>query len=106
MDLFLLILRLALAGIFGLAGVAKFLDLKGSEKAFKDFGVPAPIAKPSSIALSVFEIAIAVLLLFTTTSWIAAVSAFLIAVTGVILLLDAALRHMREARSTRRADVR
>jgi ABC-type spermidine/putrescine transport system permease subunit II len=37
---------------------------------------------------------------------IAAVSAFLIAVTGVILLLDAALRHVREARTTRRADVR
>jgi len=37
---------------------------------------------------------------------IAAVSAFLIAVTGVILLLDAALRHWRQNRSTRTADAR
>lgn len=75
MDQLLLILRLALAGIFGLAGVAKFLDLKGSEKVFKEFGVPTAIAKPSSIALSVFEIAIAGMFLFITTSWIAAVLA-------------------------------
>ncbi|MBK8467431.1 MAG: redoxin domain-containing protein [Chloracidobacterium sp.] len=80
MEVFLLILRLALAGIFGLAGVAKFLDLAGSEKAFKEFGVPAAIAKPSSIALSVFEIAIAVLFLFTTTSWVAAVCALFLLV--------------------------
>jgi peroxiredoxin/uncharacterized membrane protein YphA (DoxX/SURF4 family) len=72
-EAFLLILRLALAGIFALAGVAKFMDLEGSEKAFKEFGVPAAIAKPSSIALSVFEIAIAVMFLFTATSWLAAV---------------------------------
>ena len=37
---------------------------------------------------------------------IAAVSAFLIAVTGVILLLDAALRHLRQARNARLADAR
>ena len=68
MEAFLLIMRLGLSGIFGLAGVAKFLDLAGSEKAFKEFGVPASIAKASSIALSVFEIAIAVMFLFPATS--------------------------------------
>jgi len=75
MEAFLLILRLGLACILGLAGVAKFLDLKGSEKAFKEFGIPAPIARLSSIALSVFEIAIAVMFLFTATAWFAAVCA-------------------------------
>src|ERR1043166_5691805 len=80
MDALLLILRLALAGIFGLAGVAKFLDLEGSEKAFKEFGVPTPMAKPSSIVLAIFEIAIAALLLFTTTSWIAAICALFLLV--------------------------
>ncbi len=80
MEVFLLILRLALAGIFALAGVAKFLDLEGSEKAFKEFGVPASIAKPSSIALSVFEIVIAGMFLFTTTSWIAAICALFLLV--------------------------
>lgn len=80
MEAFLLISRLALAGIFGLAGVAKFLDLKGSEKAFREFGVPETIAKPSSIALSVFEIAIAGMFLFTKTSWIAAICALFLLV--------------------------
>jgi thiol-disulfide isomerase/thioredoxin/uncharacterized membrane protein YphA (DoxX/SURF4 family) len=75
MEIFLLILRIGLAAIFGLAGIAKFLDLDASEKAFKEFGVPAAIARPSSIALSVFEIIIAVLFLSTATSWFAAVGA-------------------------------
>jgi ABC-type spermidine/putrescine transport system permease subunit II len=37
---------------------------------------------------------------------IAAVSAFLIAVTGIILLLDAMLRHWRQNRTSRTADAR
>src|SRR5215210_1377574 len=80
MEIFLLILRIGLAAIFGLAGIAKFLDLDGSEKAFKEFGVPASIARPSSIGLSVFEIIIAVLLLPTATSWYAAVGALFLLV--------------------------
>ncbi len=75
MEVVLLILRIGLAAIFGLAGIAKFLDRDGSEKAFKEFGVPETIARPSSIALSIFEIVIAALFLFTTTSWYASVSA-------------------------------
>lgn len=73
MEIGLLLLRLLLAGIFTLAGVAKFLDLRGSEKAFKAFGVPAAIALPSSVALSIAEIVIALLFLFTSTSWYAAI---------------------------------
>ncbi len=68
-------LRLALATIFGLAGVAKFLDLKGSKKAFIEFGVPEVLALPGSIALSVFEIVIAVLFLFTVSSWVGSIGA-------------------------------
>lgn len=75
MDTFLLLLRLILFGIFALAGVAKFLDLKGSEKAFKDFGIPDALAKPSSIALSVFEILIAILFLSVDTAWYGAIGA-------------------------------
>lgn len=75
MEVLLLILRLSLAGVFGLAGVTKLLDLKGAEKTFKEFGVPASIAGPSSIALSVFEITIACMFLFTRTSWLASLCA-------------------------------
>jgi len=75
MDLLILIIRLALAAIFVTAGVAKFADLRGSEKAFKDFGVPAGLALPSSIALSVFEITVAAAFLFTRSSWFASLGA-------------------------------
>ena len=75
MALFLLMIRLALACIFATAGAAKFADLKGSEKAFKEFGVPAGLALPSSIALSLFEIVIAAALLFPFTSWFGSIAA-------------------------------
>src|SRR5437762_12811566 len=75
MEILLLSLRLFLAAIFVLAGVAKFLDLKGSEKAFTEFGIPDVIALPASIALSVAEILIAFLFLSTATSWYAAIGA-------------------------------
>lgn len=75
METALLLLRLLLAAIFIVAGVAKFLDLKGSEKAFKDFGVPAAIALPSSILLSVAEIVIGLLFLAVAASWYAAIAA-------------------------------
>jgi len=75
MEIVLLLVRILLAGIFALAGVAKFIDLKGSEKAFQDFGVPKSLAMPGAVALSVAEIAIAALLLFVETSWFGAVAA-------------------------------
>jgi thiol-disulfide isomerase/thioredoxin/uncharacterized membrane protein YphA (DoxX/SURF4 family) len=73
MDLFLLLVRTGLAGIFATAGAAKFADMRGSEKAFREFGVPRTLALPGSIALSVAEIILAIMFLFTTVSWYAAI---------------------------------
>jgi len=78
MELILLLVRLFLFGVFVVAGVGKLLDLEGSEKAVKGFGVPDSVAKPVSIFLPVVEIVIGVLLLFVGTSWIGAVFAFLL----------------------------
>lgn len=75
MEIVLLLSRIVLAGIFALAGIAKFLDLKGSEKAFTDFGVPRSLALTGAVALSLVEIAIAVLLLPVQTSWYAGLGA-------------------------------
>jgi peroxiredoxin/uncharacterized membrane protein YphA (DoxX/SURF4 family) len=75
MEIILLLFRILLAGIFALAGIAKFLDLKGSEKAFTDFGVPRSLAMTGAVALSVAEIAIAMFLLPVQTSWYAAIGA-------------------------------
>ncbi len=74
----MLLIRLFLVGIFALAGIGKLLDLKGSEKAIKDFGVPEDLAKPFSVLLPVAEIFIAILLLFAQTSWLGAIGGFLL----------------------------
>jgi uncharacterized membrane protein YphA (DoxX/SURF4 family) len=49
MELILLLVRLFLFGVFVFAGIGKLLDLEGSEKAVKGFGVPEPLSKPVSI---------------------------------------------------------
>ncbi|HJS52066.1 MAG TPA: MauE/DoxX family redox-associated membrane protein [Pyrinomonadaceae bacterium] len=78
MEIILLLVRLFLFGVFVFAGIGKLLDLEGSEKAVKGFGIPEPLAKPVSRFLPVVEIVIGVLLLFVGTAWIGAVLAFLL----------------------------
>jgi peroxiredoxin/uncharacterized membrane protein YphA (DoxX/SURF4 family) len=78
MDAVLLIARLALAGIFAVAGVGKLLDLPGSQQAVRSFGLPERLAKPGGIALPVAELVIAALLLPVTTAKYGAIAAFLL----------------------------
>lgn len=78
MDVLLLLIRIFVAAIFAVAGVGKLLDLEGSEKAVKEFGVPEEFAKIGAIALPVAEIVFAVFLLFTATSWLGAIGATLL----------------------------
>lgn len=75
MDEFLLIIRIILFGVFSVAGIAKLFDPKGSRKALFDFGVPPVIVPPLVYFLPILEISTGVLLLFSETSWIGAVSA-------------------------------
>ncbi len=76
MEIILLLIRLFLFGIFVVAGIGKLLDLEGSKKAVKDFGVPKDLAKPISVALPIAEIVIAFFLLATVTARIGAFGAF------------------------------
>lgn len=78
METILLIVRLFLFGVFALAGVGKLLDLRGSEKAVRDFGVPAGLAGTAAVLLPVTELVIAVSLLFVGSSWIASIAALLL----------------------------
>lgn len=90
MDVLLLLIRLFLAGLFGVAGVAKLMDQPGAEKAVTDFGIPADLAKPAAFLLSAGEIGLAVLLLFTTTSWLGALGSLillLVFIAGMIYQL-------------------
>src|SRR5205809_2717793 len=78
MEVMLLLVRIFLSGVFALAGVGKLLDLEGSEKAVKEFGVPADFAKIFAVALPVAELLIAVLLLPVSTAWLGAIGGFLL----------------------------
>lgn len=85
----LLLLRILLAGIFALAGFAKFADLRGSEKAFRDFGIPSSLALMGSVSLSIAELVIAAMFLSTDWSWYAAIGAsgFLLLFIGQMIFL-------------------
>src|SRR4051794_14745051 len=87
MDVFLLILRLGLAGVFGVAGIAKLFDPAGSEKAFNEFGLPPVLAKPMTIILPAVELAIALSLLFVSSSWYGAIAAGLLLGAFIIGML-------------------
>ncbi|HWQ31396.1 MAG TPA: MauE/DoxX family redox-associated membrane protein, partial [Blastocatellia bacterium] len=72
MEIVLLVVRLILAAVFGVAGVAKFADREGSRKALAGFGVPEAVAAPLAVILPVVEIALALALLPLGTAWVAA----------------------------------
>lgn len=56
MAAFLLLSRLLLAAVLGVAGVAKLLDRDGSRRALRDFGTPARIVGPTALVLPLVEL--------------------------------------------------
>jgi len=80
MESVILALRLILALVFGIAGVAKFLDQQGTKKAMADFGVPAPLVSSFSFLLPIAELAVVAALLVVELAWYGAIgSAVLLA---------------------------
>jgi len=77
----LLALRLVLALVFVIAGLAKLFDLAGSRKSMIDFGVPPALALPSGILLPLAEFAAGVALCTHSVAWNGAVAAL-----GLLLL--------------------
>lgn len=85
-DLIIVALQLALAGILAVAAVGKFLDLPGSRKAVHDFGVPTSLADLVGTALPAIEMLLAILLLPGATARWAALGAailFLAFIAGI-----------------------
>ena len=78
MDLIWLLARLALAGVFAVAGVGKLLDLKGSATAARGFGVPERYSRAIGTALPIAELVAAVLLLPVSTAFWGALLASLL----------------------------
>jgi thiol-disulfide isomerase/thioredoxin/uncharacterized membrane protein YphA (DoxX/SURF4 family) len=77
MEILLLLIRLFLFAVFVVAGVGKFLDLEGSEKAVKAFGTPADLAKTFAVAIPFAEIVFGASLLFVSTSLLGSIGVFL-----------------------------
>jgi peroxiredoxin len=69
MNVVLLIARLVLAAIFGVAGISKLADLSGSRKSMLDFGVPEALAWPLGILFPLAELVCAVALVPVASVW-------------------------------------
>ena len=72
---FVLGVRLVLAAVFAVAGVAKLLDAAGSRGALEGFGVPRRAARLAGPVLPVAELAIAAGLLVPASAWWSALAA-------------------------------
>jgi peroxiredoxin len=88
MDVVLLLARLLLAMVFVVAGLAKLADRAGSQQALLDFGVPARIVAPLAVLLPLAELAVAVTLIPTASSWWGALGA-----VALLLLFVAAIGY-------------
>ena len=92
MLLTLLTLRFALSVIFGVAGVAKLLDLRGTREAVTNFGVPPSFAKAVGFILPLTEIGIALGLLFAKSARLSAVAASALLMIFVVAIAVNLLR--------------
>jgi len=85
------VLRLLLAAIFAVAGVAKLLDREGSRRAARAFGAPGWLG----VALPVVELAIAIALVPTSTARAAASAAAGLLVLFSVAIANAVLRGQK-----------
>jgi uncharacterized membrane protein YphA (DoxX/SURF4 family)/peroxiredoxin len=81
--------RLLLAGVFIAAGIGKLLDLPGSRRALRGFGVREPLAGVGAIALPLTELAVAVALLVPPSARWAAVAALALLVAFIAGIVNA-----------------
>lgn len=63
MSILLLGVRLLLAAVFGVAGVAKLLDYEGTRKSLVNFGLPEFLSRPSGLLLPLAELICAIALI-------------------------------------------
>jgi peroxiredoxin len=86
MNILLLIFRLALSVVFGLAAVAKLADYEGTRRAAVSFGAPQKLATPLARLLPFAELAVALALLPVESAWwgaLGALALLLIFITAI-----------------------
>jgi len=77
-DVLLLAGRLLLAAIFGVAGFSKLASAARARESVIEFGVPASLATPITVALISGELAVAIVLLRSATVWYGAIGALVL----------------------------
>jgi methylamine dehydrogenase accessory protein MauD len=90
MDTALLAVRVVLAAVFLVAGLAKLADRPGARQALIDFGLPVPLATPLGIFLPVAELVVAAALIPPATAWwggLGALALLLLFLVGIGLSL-------------------
>jgi uncharacterized membrane protein YphA (DoxX/SURF4 family)/peroxiredoxin len=87
-----LAIRILLAAVFAVAGIAKLRDLDGSRTAMRDFGVPARFAGTAGVLLPLAEIAVAIALVPTITARWAAVVGLLLLLAFILGIANALRR--------------
>jgi methylamine dehydrogenase accessory protein MauD len=73
-----LVTRLVLAAVFLVAAIAKLRDRRGSREALLAFGLPRPLAGPVALATALAELAVAILLVPTSTAVAGALGALVL----------------------------
>jgi len=93
----ILLVRCVLAAVFLVAGIAKFADPQGAEKALKDFGLPLLLVNPLRIGLPLVETLVGISLLLSFLTFWGAIGALLLllAFTIMIGMLLARGKHPR-----------
>lgn len=86
MTLLIVLVRIALTVVFGLAGVTKLIDQRGTREAVKNFGAPKWLAPALSIVLPFTELAIALGLLFVSTTPASSLAAIIVLTVFVIAI--------------------
>jgi thiol-disulfide isomerase/thioredoxin len=91
MDIAVLVVRIAVAGVLVVAGVAKALDVGATRRSIPALGLPQVLAGPIAIALPAVELALGLLLVPVATARLAAAAATLLfsafsVVVGVALV--------------------
>jgi uncharacterized membrane protein YphA (DoxX/SURF4 family) len=75
MDAVLVVIRLVLAAVFGLAAVAKLTDRDGFGRSLRDLGVPARLVSLLGVAVPVVELGVAAALVLPGAAWWGAAAA-------------------------------
>jgi peroxiredoxin/uncharacterized membrane protein YphA (DoxX/SURF4 family) len=86
MQVALLMARLSLALIFGVAGIAKAADAAGSRRAIIGFGVPERLAPLLAPCLPFAEILVALALIPSSTAWWGAIGALALLLTFAVVI--------------------